>query len=70
MTTHYIKLWHKSLDRYVPVAKLLRIDLRKVLTFEGNPNPNIMEFLHPASVIFFAFLDAFGIDAEVVDKAK
>ena len=69
MTTHYIKLWHKSLDKYVPVAKLLRIDLRKVLTFEGNPNPNIMEFLHPAQDIF-AFFDAFGIDVEVVDKAK
>ena len=66
MTTHYIKLWHKSLDRYVPVAKLLRIDLRKVLTFEGNPTFNVMEFLLPA----LAFLNAFGIDVEVVDKAK
>jgi hypothetical protein len=50
----------------VPVAKLLRIDLRKVLTFEGNPTPKVMEFLLPA----LAFLNAFGIDVEVVDKAK
>lgn len=65
MTTHYIKLWHPSLDRYVSIAKLLRIDLRKVLTFEGNPTTNVLEFLLPA----LAFFSSFGIEVEVVDKA-
>lgn len=44
------------------ILKVFRVDLRKVMTLKGSPTPSVLEFMLPA----VAFLNAFGLEVEVV----
>jgi len=63
-STHYIKLWHPELNKFAPALKIFRVDLRKVLTFNGAPSPSVLEFYLPA----VALLNAFGVEITVETK--
>ncbi len=52
------------MHKEIKALKVFRVDLRKVLTFNGAPSPSVLEFYLPA----VALLNAFGVEITVETK--
>jgi hypothetical protein len=74
MTTHYIKLWHRSLDSVETTLNSLKKlpfgigkkvpNLRQMLTIEGSPTKAMLD----KELVAGLFLDQFGIQMSVERK--